>query len=297
MATTIEIADDNAGIGEDGGTSSPAGDGKAVPAPLNPVELVTSEPGEGGGFAEYWAEAVDLAKEVKSQVHALELLRAALDAVGCLELLLGGLLWRIRQEGWYAPHETFAEFCAHVCGFRVRKAQYLIRNYEFVVEAGVPWDQLDGVSWTKLREVAARVEPKDLVAWLPKAKDLTVEGLKQALVEAKADPGEVATKKMTIPFWVFPDEWKNMKIAIDQAKKAKDVKHDHQAIEGICIEYMGTPVSGEAAKLLTVKAACQRALLERDGAAEAAVEDVLAAMTEVFTGWTFQADPPADGEG
>ncbi len=292
----IQKVGDESDVGEAEETPAP-GHGKGVPALLNPMELVASVPDVGGGFAKNWAQAVELANNVGSQAQALELLRAAQDAGGCLDLLLGGLLSLIREKGWYAPNDTFAEFCAHVCGFRVRKAEYLIRNFEFVVEAGVPWQQLNDVGWTKLREIAARIEPENLPEWLSKAKTMTVFELKEALGAAKADPDQAVTKKMAIPVKVFPDELETIEAAIVQAKEDEDVKHDHQALEGICIAYMSSPAVAQAAKLATVKDACHRLLKKHEGDVGTAVADVLAQVGEVFAGWQFHAEPPVDGGG
>ena len=44
MPTTIVMTDAKTDVGKGGGNSSPT-DGKAVPAPLNPVELVSGVPG------------------------------------------------------------------------------------------------------------------------------------------------------------------------------------------------------------------------------------------------------------
>ena len=264
---------------------------------VGPVALLAGVPGQPGLPADYLAQATQLVANIGGPEEALALVHEANSASGVVDIVRGGGLSLIRENHWYEPHDTFAEFCQHECKFTERKGEYLIRIYRLVAQSGVPLYQLQDVGLTNLRVLAAKVDPQHLAEWIPKAKELSGDGLKQALVEAQTGASHNVTKKMVIPVKVYPDEWKNMKIAIGQAKEDEDVKYDHQALEGICVAYMNDPAVAQAAKVATVKHACRRVLEKHEGDAAAAVTDVLGQVEEVFVGWKFHAEPPADGKG
>ena len=120
-------------------------------------------------------------ENLKNEAAALAMLRDLTDERGMSEFQLGGVLTVIRAYKWYAGHETFAKFCEHQLGFRLRKAEYLMKIYHFVVEADVSLQQVEKVHWTKLRVIAQCVDPKAAPEWLEKAQPLTVRQLEEAV--------------------------------------------------------------------------------------------------------------------
>lgn len=232
----------------------------------------------------YWSKFEEVIEQLKSKEEAIELLKVSQTASGYVEFLRGGILLRIKQEGWFEPYDNFTKFCEYEFAFAIGKAQQLMRIYKGITEAQVPHSELHDIDWTKLRIIVQRVQPGEISQWLEKAKKLTVKKLGE---EIKAKTPVEENKKMSIPFKVYPDESETIVDAIALAKEIEGDMQDHQALEGICMSYMSTANHTKFVNTHSMKDLCLRMIEDHKGNEPEAIEEIIAQVESAFPDWSI----------
>lgn len=189
---------------------------------------------------------VDIAQRCENLTRIKALNRADTLAqnieVGYLEL--GGVLRLIRDNEWYEGHDSFGAFVQEKFGFAERKAKYLMEIYTELVTKHIPWDKVQHLGWTKLKDLARFLTVENVDEWVAKAEKLTVNEL-QALLKGSAPEGEGAPSTKTqddahkLKFTLKADQVETVTSALNKAKAEGGTEYDNVALELICTGYLG----------------------------------------------------------
>jgi hypothetical protein len=180
---------------------------------------------------------------------------------------------------------------------------YLISTYTKLVESGVAWEQVSHLGWTKLKEIAGILTPKNVKSIAKKAETMTVLQLQEWVEKEKAKaqaggkpasetPDEDGASKLTTKtFKVKPDQKETIEAAIEKAKVQIGTNSDTVAIEHICIDFANGTQSNATAKQPTLAYTLSQHTLE----------EVMKAFERVFPGVEAElqlkfegADQPAE---
>ena len=177
---------------------------------------------------------VDTVSEIEamSKEEAFEIVPSLIESVDFSYFKLGGVLSAIQDNGWWEDHaDSFKEFIPETFGLHYRKAMYLIKIYDGLVEADIPWSKVSGLGWTKLKELADILTEENVDEWVEKANNMSVLQLIAAVKAFKS--GELSTDGTTDPdtsgvstitFKVHPDQKETIKQAVDQALEESDTE-------------------------------------------------------------------------
>jgi len=220
-------------------------------------------------------QEVDLIVETVSEIESMTKEEAFLIVPSLLENVdfsyfkLGGVLSAIQENGWWEGHtDNFKEFIPETFGLHWRKGYYLIRIYDRLVEADIPWAKVSDLGWTKLKELADILTNENVDEWVAKANTLSVLQL-IAAVKAFKELGKTGLSTdgttapdssgvSTITFTVHPDQKETIKQAIDQALDESDTEFKGVALEAICLNYLAGGSTKAAAKPLSLSGTMEK---------------------------------------
>lgn len=238
-------------------------------------------------------QATDLIVETVIEIEgmtkedAFNLVPALIESVDFSYFKLGGILSAIQENDWWVDEaDSFKNFIPERFGLHYRKAMYLIKIYDGLVEADIPWVKVSGLGWTKLKELADILTQENVDEWVAKANNLSVLQLIAAVKAFKS--GELSTDGTTqadtsgvttITFKVHPDQKETITQAVEQAIEDSDTEYKAVALEAICLNYL----SGGSTK--TSKALSLVGTMEKYSA-----EQVLDAFEVVFPTVTLTAE-------
>lgn len=187
------------------------------------------------------AEIENMTKEA-----AFLIVPSLIESVDFSYFKLGGVLSAIQDNCWWEDDaDTFKDFIPERFGLHYRKAMYLIKIYDGLVEADIPWHKVSGLGWTKLKELADILTQENVDEWVAKAESLSVLQLIAAVKAFKS--GELSTDGTTDPdssgvstitFKVHPDQKETIKQAVDQALEDSDTVFKGVALEAICLNFL-----------------------------------------------------------
>lgn len=202
------------------------------------VEVLPPDP-----FVEI-AEKVNQLTEKTSVVEARQL---AQD-IDCNFFRLGGILARISDQEWWASagFVSFKIFVQAELGMHYRKAMFLISIYNYLVEAGIPFEKVKNLGWTKLRELAPVINEDNIDEWVQTAENMNTLQLIEEIKESKKGDADVEEDKApndikSKVFKLHADQREVIEEAIEAAKLKAGTEFDAVALEQICMEYLGTP--------------------------------------------------------
>ena len=181
--------------------------------------------------------------------QALDALADALEQKGDVDFFTGGVLAAIQGNKLWkemGDYSSFKDFVVTFMGVEYRKATYLINNYEGLVEAEVPWEDVSHLGWSKLKEIAPILTKANAAEWIEKATNCTVLQLQELVKEAKKVglettevPVEQSNPITSVSFKCFSDQKETIKQAVKQAKGEAETDSDAVALEAICLNYLG----------------------------------------------------------
>ncbi len=189
----------------------------------------------------------DLFKDIAHQVEQLPKLKVEptlkeLNEATDVNLFhMGGLLQRVVDNGWFGEYESFGEYVFETFGFKERKARYLIEIYSNLVTNMIPYNKVQGLGWTKLKELAKFLTLDNVDEWVKKAADLSVSELKLLIAgEKEGDDTNLKPTSDTVSmnFKLHPDQTSIVESAINLAKVNVDTEFDNIALEAICADYV-----------------------------------------------------------
>ena len=197
-------------------------------------------------------QIVSIAKEIETikEDKAFKLIPSLLEDSEKNQFKIGGLLARVRSEGWFQDKgfEDFGTFVEAAYGIKYRKAMYLIANYNALVTSQVPWDRVAKFGWAKLSEFVKHLTLENMDEWLEEIDGLTTDQIK-ALVKQKTkgvaaglagkDAKAEAAKVTSMTFKLHEDQKATVREALEQCKHQTGTEFDNVAIEHICLEFLG----------------------------------------------------------
>ena len=192
---------------------------------------------------------------------AREDLRQIEDARGKYAFAHGGILKRIRDEGWCKAcgYPSFSQFLDKQ-GIAKSTAYAHIELYERITDSGVSWADVKSVGWTKVRYLARHLTEDNIAVWIKLASELTVVELRQLLEKQDQDAiyalgAKASTQVDTSGVDLFPvpkeskqkhrfsvplheDQWETVETALKIAKTQTESPYDNVALEMICLNFL-----------------------------------------------------------
>jgi len=182
---------------------------------------------------------------------------------------LGGVLSVIQSNGWYTDEgfDNFKSFVEEEYGLGYRKAMYMVGIYNGLVEANIPWEKVEGLGWSKLKELCDIINEENVDEWVEIASELTVIQLQAYIKEQQKgstasddeddedapDAMEESTKLSTLTFKVHDDQKEVINDAVDKAKNDADTEFANVAMESICLAYLSGNKPKKAPKPKSLK--------------------------------------------
>ena len=156
---------------------------------------------------------------------------------------LGLILSHIKDNKWWNKGETFRD-CVERFGIKYRKAMYLIQITDSLLESEVPWGAVQGIGWTKLKEIADVLTQDNLQHWLAFSESHNTLDIRQAVKDYKKryiEPTDLAVlpdARTTLSLAMHRDQKAQILKAIEQAKTEIDADSAAVALEAICTGYL-----------------------------------------------------------
>jgi hypothetical protein len=222
-----------------------------------------------------------------SQTQALQYVRDMRDDRGFNAYKLGGGLLNLMHSKWTGDCSTFRKGVEKHLGMRWRDAEAKMNIYKSLVNSGVTWEQLDGLSWSAVAIIASVLTDENWQDWVAKAKE-TTHGELRNMVEAHQKASDAATAKSDVTIWsvkLHPDQREQWLHALDKAKAEAATQFDAVAMDALAIGYLG--------------GAIQLPLQKFDGKQwmqTAGLEAVLAAFDEAFPTVTITVEVPDEAD-
>lgn len=126
---------------------------------------------------------------VLDKAQIFELLAFLTERISKQFIMMGGLLYIIRKNKWYEPHQTFMAFCDTLVGIQYRRAMYMIQIYESLVTNHIPFEEVASLGFTKMVSISQHLTESnytDLIAWAKIRNTQEIEDeLKLAVTKSK----------------------------------------------------------------------------------------------------------------
>lgn len=201
----------------------------------------------------FCSEESDLIQDI---VHYVENLPAdkipaevevRLENVGLNYFELGGILSRVVAERLFGKHENFRDWVESETGMGLRKARYLLGNYDKLVELGIPFSKFFGLGWTKVVAMLPVITEENVDEWVQRAKDMTLiqlqELVKAARQRSENEAGESGqegseAKAKQKKFNLYEDQARTVELTLEQMKNDLPTEHENVALEAICLAYL-----------------------------------------------------------
>jgi hypothetical protein len=158
-------------------------------------------------------------KDAKELVHTLR------EQTEVTFFKLGGVLSVIQANGWFEPYASFREYVEKEHGIEYRRAVYWTAIYNALAESKVPWQKVQVIPWTKLKEIAKILTIENVDMWVEIAKKQNTITLIQTVKEhlAKDAPQAIEdgqSKTVTAKtFKVHEDQKATIEAAVSKAKE------------------------------------------------------------------------------
>ena len=196
---------------------------------------------------------IDTAAEVEALTKTKALNRAEklAETIDTSYFELGGVLQVIFNQAWFEGFESFDVFVYEKFGFQARKARYLMEIYSELVTKQIPWDKVQHLGWTKLKDLARHLTLENVDEWVEKASKCTVIELQAMLKAGLGEAGEAPATQDNITklaFKLHNDQVETVTTALNKAKAECNTEYDNVALEMICAGYIGGNIAVQAAE-------------------------------------------------
>jgi hypothetical protein len=195
-----------------------------------------------------------------TKAKALKLAPELIDAEGMNDFKLGGVLQRIQEEKWWEgdDHESFKDYIEKGLGLPYRKCMYLVNIYDKLVAAGISWDQVKSIGWSKLRFIVDYLDESNVAEWVKRAKSMNsleiqeyIKSLKAGDSEKNAKETGETTKISSMVFKLHADQKETVRTGLDKNKADTGTEHDAVALENIVLAYLDGSLGKTKAKPVT----------------------------------------------
>lgn len=197
------------------------------------------------------------AVENLDEAKVKEMISGLAQEGGISQFKLGGLLSRVTENSWYAPHESFAKYCDVEHNIAYRTAAEAVKVYNDLARLGEPYERFGGLAWSKIRLISSIVKRETLSTWVKTAKKMTVRDLAESVKAHKnADkkalgPSDAKAVKSLI-FKIHDDQEVTISEAIAKAKSLGSTDTAAVALEYICLDFIGASKQSLVAQLRQV---------------------------------------------
>jgi hypothetical protein len=180
----------------------------------------------------------DLPTDIRREV-VRESAPLAIQTSDSMILVVGELLYEIQVNEYYKAwtftdpesgetrnYKSFEEYISNELDFERGKAHGLIGIYrKFVVELGIPTEELADLKWSKAREVMSLVTAENWPDIVEKCRTMSLKEIKDW---AKAERGatrpsssgkKAASSTVSMSFKLHPDQAENIRKALEVAKE------------------------------------------------------------------------------
>jgi DNA-binding transcriptional MerR regulator len=181
-------------------------------------------------------EKLDDRNEIEARIDVI------LESEGLNDYQLGGLFERLQDLNDFSPYENFSQYVQGRFGIKYRKAMYLMGIYTGLLNAGVAWDQVKNVGWTKLKTIIGILTKDNVDEWVQKAAAMNTISLEQAVKDFQSSgesPTEPVSNMKTKTFKFAADQMEIVDDALTKAKAQSGTEIDSVACEFIMLEYLG----------------------------------------------------------
>lgn len=148
-------------------------------------------------------------------------------------------------------YDSFREYVEKELNIQIRKAQYLVQLQEWFKKMPANIQQwMRGIGWTKARMLMHAVTAENAAEWKNKVAGKTVAEIGAMLKDAKdvtsgADGGEDGggskeDKPASKNFKLFPEQLKNVDMALEKAMEMSGSDKPGNLLDMICIEFLST---------------------------------------------------------
>lgn len=187
------------------------------------------------------------------------------------DFVLGGLMTRLQEVGHFGEYGSFKAYIEAKVDIKYRKATYLMRIYEGLVQSGVAWEKVAHIGWTKLKEIAPILNNGNADHWIGLSETMNTLSLSQAVTDYvknsqiaqiegpdEDNGGDAVAVKAAQPvqtittktFKLHEDQVPVVTAALEKAKEVIGTDNDTVALEHISLEYTATtPAKGNDAPL------------------------------------------------
>jgi hypothetical protein len=136
---------------------------------------------------------------------------------------------------------SFEEYCKDELKIGYRRAGYLVQIAQTVEALKIPWEDIEGIGWTKVRAILPALKQDGEVGdWLNLATDLSVRDLEKLVKDNKIG-AEISSSggeaMVSLKFRVTKEQFSIISDALDTAKAVIDLDNDVAALEQMCYDY------------------------------------------------------------
>ena len=159
-----------------------------------------------------------------------------------------------------SKYKFVSRFGDEVHGIGYHRATYWVGIYNDLVEAGVPWDKVKSIGWTKLKEIAKVITNENVDEWVALATKMNtislIDTVKAHLNKDKpvALEDQSAKTVTTKTFKVHADQKVTIEAAIEKAKGISGTAVDTAALEFVCLDFLGGQSLVEKFKSMGIEA-------------------------------------------
>jgi hypothetical protein len=156
---------------------------------------------------------------------------------------LAQLLHECYENTYYIRwgYSNFKEYCESE-GLHYRRSKYLVGIAQVVKDMGIPWEDIEGVGWTKMRSLIPILkEQGEIGDWLELAKMHTVKELDKLVADSKIglDIGAIGGDRIVeLKFKLTPTTAEIVLDALDHAKRVAETEDPVLALEQMSYDYV-----------------------------------------------------------
>ena len=156
---------------------------------------------------------------------------------------LAQLLHECYENTYYIRwgYSNFKEYCESE-GLHYRRSKYLVGIAQVVKELNIPWEDIEGVGWTKMRALIPILkEQMEVGDWLELAKLHSVKELEALVKDSKLGFDISATggdRIVNLSFRLTPTQAEIILDALDNAKRVAQTEDNVLALEQMAYDYV-----------------------------------------------------------
>ena len=174
---------------------------------------------------------------------------------------LGGVLARLKDEGWPQARGSFRQFVEAEHGIPYRKAVAWMALYRQLARSAVAWEKLRGLGWSALRQIAGVITPDNVDEWVAVAQASTTRALAARVAAHKTGARKAiahAEPTTRMSFSLRPAQKGAVQAAIEKAREG-GARAPAVALETICANYVSGATFDQEAKAMGL-AACLKVI-------------------------------------